>query len=214
MALKPPISGAAATQIIFILRFIQQGALVLTGFVASYFVYWHNTLRDPVPLPLIGLITACTISYLENCISSGFALANASGNAKSTPNYSLLLKTSTPCTLAMGAGYCAVRQMEFVRKWCEGDNWFRPIRETDGYTLAPAGVEEHQCALTCVLIGAGLVAVVVSLAVSVMALVGSVGEMKGGMGRTRKGYKALDPYEIAEDFDGSTVLDEEEFDKM
>ena len=104
--------------------------------------------------------------------------------------------------------------MEFVRKWCEGDNWFRPSRETDGYTLKPAGVEEHQCALTCVLIAAGMVAVVISAVVSGIAVVGVVRGMKGGFGRSRKGYRALDPYEIADDFDGSTVLDEEEDDKM
>jgi len=104
--------------------------------------------------------------------------------------------------------------MEFVRAWCEGDNWFRPIRETEGYTLKPAGVEEHQCALTCVLTGAGLVAVVVGAVVSVIAVAGVLGERRGGVGWVRKGYRALDPYEVVEDFDGSTVLDEEEFDKM
>ena len=55
---KLSLSSAATMQILFLLRFIQQGALVLTGFVTSYFIYWHNALRDPVPLPLIGLLIA------------------------------------------------------------------------------------------------------------------------------------------------------------
>lgn len=112
--------------------------------------------------------------------------------------------------------------MAFVRKWCEGDNWFRPSRESIGYTLAPAGVEEHHCALVCVLIAAGLVAVVVSGVVSVMAVTGVVIERKGtglglglglGMGgRRRGGYAALNPnpYEIGDDYDGSTVCSVEE----
>lgn len=58
MTIKFAISGAAAIRIIFLLRFVQQSALVLTGFVSAYFIYWHNALRDPVPLPLIGLLTA------------------------------------------------------------------------------------------------------------------------------------------------------------
>jgi hypothetical protein len=55
---KLALSSAATTQILFLLRFIQHGALVLTGFVTSYFIYWHNALRDLVPLPLIGLLIA------------------------------------------------------------------------------------------------------------------------------------------------------------
>jgi hypothetical protein len=58
MAARTTIPGATAAQILFLLRFIQQGSLVLTGFVACYFVYWHNALRDPVPLPLIALVAA------------------------------------------------------------------------------------------------------------------------------------------------------------
>ncbi|PMD44055.1 hypothetical protein L207DRAFT_270867 [Hyaloscypha variabilis F] len=117
----------------------------------------NHSRTSPSPLKSRKLTPSqCTISYLESCISSGLALANTSGIPKSTPNYTLLLKTSTPCALALGAAYYAVRQMEFVRAWCEGDNWFRPIRETEGYTLKPAGVEEHQCALTCVLTGEGV----------------------------------------------------------
>jgi hypothetical protein len=131
------------------------------------------------------------------------------------PNYTLLFKTSTPCSLFLAIGYYALRQMPFVREWCEGDNWFKPSRESNGYTLAPAGIEEHQCALTCVLIGAGMAAVVVSVVISVAAGMGVVMEQRGvglglGMGRRRGGYAALDPYEIGDDYDGSTVCSVEE----
>lgn len=51
-------SSAVAPQILFFLRFIQQGSLVLTGFVAIYFVYWHVLLVDPVPAQLIAAIVA------------------------------------------------------------------------------------------------------------------------------------------------------------
>jgi hypothetical protein len=72
----------------------------------------------------------------------------------------LLLKTSTPFSILLGIAYYMLRQMKFVRSWCEGDNWFRPIRESEGggYTLKPAGVEEHHCALICVVVVAGAVA--------------------------------------------------------
>jgi len=71
MAIKPPFSEsmAAVTTILFLLRLIQKIALVLTAFVASYFVYWHNALRDPVPFPLIALITAVRALPLSSPIA-------------------------------------------------------------------------------------------------------------------------------------------------
>ena len=98
--------------------------------------------------------------------------------------------------------------MEFVREWCEGDNWFRPVRETEGYKLAPAGVEEHQCALVCVLVGAGMAAVGLTVVISVIGAVGAVMERKRGMGRTRRGgYAMVGEGEVGDDYeyDGSTV---------
>jgi hypothetical protein len=107
--------------------------------------------------------------------------------------------------------------MEFVRAWCEGDNWFRPTRETDGYKLAPAGVEEHQCALVCVLVGAGMVTVGVTMVISVIGGVGSMVESNGG--RTRRGGYAMvgvGEGEVGDDYEygGSTVCSGEDFDKM
>lgn len=58
----------------------------------------------------------------------------------------------------MIVGYAALRTTPFLRKWCEGDNWFKPTRVSNGYKLEPAGVEEHQCALACVVFVAGAVA--------------------------------------------------------
>lgn len=102
--------------------------------------------------------------------------------------------------------------MDFVREWCEGDNWFRPVRETVGYKLAPAGVEEHQCALVCVVVAAGMAAVGVSVVISAIGGVGCL--MEGSwVGRTRRGGYAMvgeaetgDEYE----YDGSTVCSVED----
>jgi len=58
--------GSIATQVLYLLRYIQQGSIVLTGFVAIYFAYWHNVLRDPVPLPLVGIIA--TVGALSSQI--------------------------------------------------------------------------------------------------------------------------------------------------
>jgi hypothetical protein len=69
---KLTLSSAATMQILFLLRFIQQGALVLTGFVTSYFIYWHNALRDPVPLPLIGLLIAVLPLSLPSFVTTQF----------------------------------------------------------------------------------------------------------------------------------------------
>lgn len=57
--------GSIATEILFLLRYVQQTAIILTGFIAAYFVYWHNALRDPVPSQLIELLTAVRISALH-----------------------------------------------------------------------------------------------------------------------------------------------------
>lgn len=65
---KLTLSPAAAMQILFLLRFIQHGAVVLTGFVASYFIYWHNALRDPIPFPLIFLLIAVLPPLLPNSL--------------------------------------------------------------------------------------------------------------------------------------------------
>jgi hypothetical protein len=54
--------GSIATEILFLLRYVQQTAIIVTGFIAAYFVYWHNALRDPIPSQLIELLTAVRIS--------------------------------------------------------------------------------------------------------------------------------------------------------
>jgi hypothetical protein len=53
---------ALFTEIILFFRFIQQCSLVVTLFVASYFVYWHMTLIDDVPKGLVLMIgTVCFV---------------------------------------------------------------------------------------------------------------------------------------------------------
>jgi hypothetical protein len=54
-------SGQLAYQLLFLLRFIQLGSTVITGFIACYFVWWHVVLRDPVPPGMIAVI--CTVSF-------------------------------------------------------------------------------------------------------------------------------------------------------
>jgi hypothetical protein len=182
-------AGSIAAQVLFLLRFIQQGSVVLTGFVAIHFIYWHNRIRDPVPVELVILVTTvrpslkdsnlcsthlhsslyhsiysvslcrfslitlqCSITFLENYATSAMSLYRQ----ETKPNYSLLLKTSTPCSIAMSAGYYALRQVPFIRAWCEGDNDFLESYRFGHF--GRLGVEEHMCALTCVIIAAGAVA--------------------------------------------------------
>jgi hypothetical protein len=57
----------------------------------------------------------------------------------------------------MGWGYWSLRQVPFIRKWCEGDNWFKPVVTYNGNV----GIEEHHCALTCDIIVTGAIAVYV-----------------------------------------------------
>jgi hypothetical protein len=63
----------------------------------------------------------------------------------------------------MSIGYYALRQVPYIRKWCEGDNWFRPTAawgynyRTGVYSHTP-GIEEHHCALTCDIIVTGGIA--------------------------------------------------------
>jgi hypothetical protein len=58
-----PPDGSIALQILFFLRFIQLGSTVLTGFIACYFVWWHDRLHDKVPQGLI--IVICTVSWFS-----------------------------------------------------------------------------------------------------------------------------------------------------
>jgi hypothetical protein len=206
-----PGDGFLSLQVLFFLRFIQLGSTVLTGFIASYFVWWHDRLHDKVPLGLLVVICTvrcptslilslklfpglrfkpsnfiychtaplwrpsifgisswrtnsgaladhniqCSIAFLESYISSAYALSKRDRY----PNYRFLLKTTVPSAAAMSWGYWSLRQVPFVREWCEGDNWFRPVAMYN----ANAGVEEHHCALTCDIIVTGAIALYVSI---------------------------------------------------
>jgi hypothetical protein len=105
------------------------------------------------------------IPFLENYITSAISL----NRGKSTPNYSLLLKTSLPSTIAISTGYYFLRHVPFIEKWCESDNNFiehitygDPYKYGSEYVAAAkkftGAVEEHICAPTCVIIAAGAVA--------------------------------------------------------
>jgi hypothetical protein len=62
----------------------------------------------------------------------------------------------------MSVGYYFLREVPFIRAWCEGDNNFHEFNgHFDKYgnlVGGKVGVEEHMCALTCVIIAAGAVA--------------------------------------------------------
>lgn len=51
-------SGTIVAQILFFLRFIQLGSIVLSGFIAIHFVYWHNIFQEPIPIEEIVFIAA------------------------------------------------------------------------------------------------------------------------------------------------------------
>jgi hypothetical protein len=74
-----------------------------------------------------------------------------------------------PSTIAISTGYYFLRQVPSIVKWCEGDNNFiEHITYGDLYKYGSeyvaaakkftGAVEEHMCALTCVIIAAGAVA--------------------------------------------------------
>jgi len=162
-----PQDSFLALQILFFLRFIQLGSTVLTGFIACYFVWWHDRLHDEIPSGLTIVICACSLAFLESYITSAYAHSKRDRN----PNYKLLLRTTVPSAIAMAYGYWSLRQVPFVRKWCEGDNWFRPVAYG-----ADVGIEEHHCALTCDIIVTGAIALSFTLFLAVFAIVGVVGE--------------------------------------
>lgn len=57
---------ALFTEIILLLRFVQQCSLVVALFISTYFVYWHLTLVDDVPKGLVVFIASvCAASSCE-----------------------------------------------------------------------------------------------------------------------------------------------------
>jgi len=167
-----PPDGSIALQILFFLRFIQLGSTVLTGFIACYFVWWHDRLHDKIPQGLIIVICTCSLAFFESYISSAYALSKRARY----PNYELLLNTTIPSALAMSWGYWSLRQVPFVREWCEGDNWFRPVVMYN----SDAGVEEHHCALTCDIIITGAIALSFTVFIALFAILGVVRESRMG----------------------------------
>ena len=76
--------------------------------------------------------------------------------------------STLPSAVAMSGGYYSLRQVPFVRKWCEGDNWFQPTTVSRNnawpgtYRKVDPGVEQHHCALTCDIIITGAIALYVT----------------------------------------------------
>ncbi|KAH8595428.1 hypothetical protein B0O99DRAFT_686847 [Bisporella sp. PMI_857] len=160
--MDPSHQGSVLIQTLFFLRFIQQGSLVLTGFVAIYFVWWHNRLEDKVPRELVLLITTCSLTFIENYTSTALSIYRR----EVKPNHILLFKTSIPCSFGMLIAYYSLRQIPFIRTWCEGDNWFAPVSRGRN-----SNIEQHHCALTCTIIAAGAVALLFTFLISIFTCI-------------------------------------------
>jgi hypothetical protein len=74
------------------------------------------------------------------------------------PNHNSLLVRSLVFSLALGIEFDRLRALSDLKNWDQVDDWFRPTRESEGYELKPAGVEQHHQALVCVLMITLLVA--------------------------------------------------------
>jgi hypothetical protein len=57
----PDYRQQIALLVLFVLRFVQLGAVVLTGFVAIYLVWWHDVLDEKAPGGLVVLILAVSL---------------------------------------------------------------------------------------------------------------------------------------------------------
>jgi len=177
-----PRSSFLASQALNFLRFIQLGSTVLTGFIACYFVWWHNVLHDEVPSGLISIICACCIAFSENYVSSAYSLSKQDKSL----DYRFLLMSTLPSAVAMSGGYYSLRQVPFVRKWCEGDNWFQPTTVSRNnawpgtYRKVDPGVEQHHCALTCDIIITGAIALFCAILIALFAVVGLVRQNRAG----------------------------------
>jgi hypothetical protein len=51
--------GALHLHFLFLLRFIQLGSTIITGFIACYLVWWHAVLSQSTPPALAFII--CTV---------------------------------------------------------------------------------------------------------------------------------------------------------
>ncbi|KAH0547931.1 hypothetical protein GP486_008328, partial [Trichoglossum hirsutum] len=134
-----------AHQVLFFLRFVQLGAVVLTGFVAIYFVWWHELLREEVPRGLVVLICSLIPAFLESYITTAYSLYKR----EAQPDYTRLLFTAGAATAISSYGYLSLRKVPYVREWCEGDKW-APMNDI---------VEKRNCPLVCVVIISGAIAV-------------------------------------------------------
>jgi hypothetical protein len=54
--IAPAPHSSLAFHFLFFLRFVQLGSTCIAGFIACYFVWWHDTLHDEVPFGLMVFI--------------------------------------------------------------------------------------------------------------------------------------------------------------
>ncbi|KAI9774474.1 MAG: hypothetical protein M1839_001707 [Geoglossum umbratile] len=160
----PDHKQQTALLVLFILRFVQLGAVVLTGFVAVYLAWWHYVLDEETPGGLVVLTFAMSCAFFESFVTSAHAISKRSIR----PNYELLLRTTATTTILSAFGYHALRQVPYVRSWCEGNKW----------APATGNVEKRNCPLVCVVIASGAVAVLFTGMIALFAGIGSAVERR------------------------------------
>lgn len=84
-------------------------------------------------------------AFLESYITTAYSIYKR----ESQLNYLRLLRTAGTTAIISAFGYRALRQVPYVRRWCEGNNW-APLNDN---------VEKRNCALVCVVIVSGAIAV-------------------------------------------------------
>lgn len=158
-----------------------------------------SSLRSPPLAPFLNLtdhtLSQCVFNYLQSYLFIIYPLLQ---------NYSLLLKTSVPGAILLTIGFGTLWAIPGIRG--EEDDYFEPFRQTQGWKLADAGVEEHHRTLVRILVTVGATAVLCSLAMVGIAGWGVWRE------RRRKGYAVLG---LEEGLDGADMdMDDEEDDEI
>ncbi|KAI9778780.1 MAG: hypothetical protein M1839_007870 [Geoglossum umbratile] len=155
-----------AFQILFFLRVVQLVGATVTVHNTCNLIYFHAILHQDIPRGEIIVFFASVITALESYISSACALSKR----EARPNYSRLLRTAGITTIVSAYGYRAVRNVPYIRVFCEGDD-FASLYDN---------VENHFCTLVCNLIVFGAIMVVFTALIAVFAAVGLTLERRDG----------------------------------
>ena len=129
-------------EMILFFRFVQQCCLVLTIFIAAYFVYWHMLLVDDVPKGLVVMIGTVssfrhsrTRSLIRNqSVITLLLLQSSTVSHILFPRESVIapLKNAIMQPFVLSIGYASLFSVEGLRSE-KADDWFKPIRESKGF---------------------------------------------------------------------------------